>query len=195
MTIKKRLTLDLNVSAPDFSLIDIYDREVRLKKYNGRKLFIGFFRHAGCPFCNLRIHFLQKESDKLKSMGLDMIFFFESRKDVMLRSTFHQGISPIPLIADPEKVWYESYGIEQSAQKSRTSHLTSFIQTAIRAKLKGLPMHLMADKESFNTIPAEFLVDEEGVIRKIHYSDGLNDRMSIEHIYEFANTHNTRISV
>ena len=44
----------------------------------------------------------------------------------------------------------------------------------------------MAGKESFNTIPAEFLLDEQGVIRKIHYSNGLNDRMSIEHIYKFA---------
>lgn len=183
---KERVTLDLNVAAPTFSLMDIYDREIILEKYKGRKVFIGFFRHAGCPFCNLRVHFLQKEHKKLAELGLDMIFFFESQKDVMLRSSFHQGVSPIPLIADPEKVWYESYGIEESAKKSRASHLTGFIQTAIRAKLKGLPLHLMSDKESFNTIPAEFLVDEQGVIRKLHYADGLNDRMSIEHIYDFA---------
>ena len=186
MNIKERMTLELKVSSPNFSLIDIYNREVSLEKYHGRKVLIGFFRHAGCPFCNLRTHFLQKEHEQLAALGLDMIFFFESRKDVMLRSTFHQGISPIPLVADPEKVWYESYGIEESAKKSRASHLTDFIQTAIRAKLKRLPLHLMAGKESFNTIPAEFLLDEQGVIRKIHYSNGLNDRMSIEHIYKFA---------
>jgi len=149
-------------------------------------MFIGFFRHAGCPFCNLRVHALQKEYDKLKAKNLEMIFFFESKERVLLSSTFHQEISPIPLISDPEKVWYQTYGIESSAGKSAKSHLTSFIQTAIKAKLKGLPMHPMADGESINTMPAEFLLDEELIIRNIHYSKSLNDRMAMAHIYDFA---------
>lgn len=117
---------------------------------------------------------------------MDMIFFFESNEKVLLSSTFHQEISPIPLISDPDKIWYQTYGIENSALKSAVSHLTSFIQTAVKAKLKGLPMHAMAGGESINTIPAEFLLDENLIIRKVHYSKGLNDRMSIDHIMEFA---------
>lgn len=183
---KERLTLDLNVKAPEFELIDVYNRPVNLAEYNGKKIFIAFFRHAGCPFCNLRVHFLQQHHLKLKEKGLEMIFFFESPAKVLLASIFHQEISPIPLISDPEKIWYTTYGIENSAAKSAKSHLTSFIQTAIKAKLKGLPMHTMAAGESINTMPAEFSIDEKGIIRKIHYSKGLNDRMSIEEIYEFA---------
>lgn len=109
----------------------------------------------------------------------------------MLSSSFHKEISPIPLISDADKTWYNAYGIEESAAKSTKSHLTSFIQTAIKAKLNGLPMHMMAEKESIKTIPAEFLVDENGIIRKIHYANGLNDRMSIEHIYDFADRKST----
>ena len=184
---KERVTLDLNVAAPAFDLIDIYDRPIDLKAYKGKKVFIGFFRHAGCPFCNLRIHFLQKHEEELKKLGMEMIFFFESDKKTLLRSIFHKEVSPIPLISDPDKIWYETYGTENSAKKSRMSHLTGFIQTAIKAKIKGLPMHLMAGDESINTIPAEFLLDEDLIIRKIHYANGLNDRMSIEHIYDFAN--------
>jgi len=185
-TVSGNASLTINVSAPTFDLIDIYGRTIHLESYRGRRVFIGFFRHAGCPFCNLRVHALQKEHENLKAKNLEMIFFFESKARVLLASTFHQDISPIPLISDPEKVWYQTYGIESSAGKSAKSHLTSFIQTAIKAKLKGLPMHPMADGESINTMPAEFLLDEELIIRKIHYAKSLNDRMSMAHIYDFA---------
>lgn len=179
-------TLEINVSAPTFELKDIYGRQINLESYKGKKVFLAFFRHAGCPFCNLRVHALQGKHQELKTKGLEMIFFFESKERILLSSLFHKEVSPIPLIADPEKIWYQTYGIENSALKSTKSHLTSFIQTAIRAKRNGLPMHMMADGESINTMPAEFLLDENSIIRKVHYSKGLNDRMSMEHIFSFA---------
>ena len=185
-TLSERITLDINVTAPTFELKDIFGRMINLQNYKGKRVFIGFFRHAGCPFCNLRVHALQKEQEELKKRNLEMIFFFESGERLLLSSLFHKEISPIPLISDPEKVMYQTYGIENSAAKSTVSHLTSFIQTAVKAKMKGLPMHMMADGESINTMPAEFLLDENLIIRKVHYSKGLNDRIAMEYIYDFA---------
>ncbi len=180
------MKIELNVAAPVFNLKDVFGRTIDLQSYKGRKVLIGFFRHAGCPFCNLRVHALTKVHEEFKAKGLDMIFFFESKEKVILRSTFHQGVSPIPIISDPEKRWYEAYGLESSGYQSAVSHITSFAQTAIKAKLKGLPLHLMADGESISTMPAEFLLDEGLVIRKMHYSQRLNDRMLIEEINAFA---------
>ncbi|HCW08925.1 MAG TPA: alkyl hydroperoxide reductase [Cytophagales bacterium] len=180
------MLVELNVSAPAFKLIDIFDRTIDLKNYKGKKVFIGFFRHAGCPFCNLRVHNLMKIRDRLLANNMEMIFFFESKKEVMLQSIFHKEVSPVPLIADPEKKWYSIYGIENSPMKSAMSHLTSFIQTAISAKMKKLPIHMMAGKESISTMPAEFLLDENLIIRKIHYAKNLNDRMAMDTILDFA---------
>jgi len=183
---KDRTTLDLNVSAPSFQLTDIFGRTINLQNYKGKKVFIGFFRHAGCPFCNLRVHALQEKYEELKARGLAMIFFFESKEKLLLASSFHKEVSPIPIISDPEKVWYQTYGLENSAAKSAASHLTKFIKTAVQAKIKGLPVHPMKSGESINTIPAEFLLDENLIIRKIHYAKGLTDRISMEHLYAFA---------
>jgi len=182
----ENLVVELNVAAPSFNLIDIFDREINLKNYKGKKVFVGFFRHAGCPFCNLRAHSLMKIREQLLAKNMEMIFFFESKKELMLQSIFHKEVSPVPLVADPEKKWYSIYGIENSLTKSSMSHLTSFIQTAISAKRKKLPIHMMASGESFSTIPAEFLLDENLIIRKIHYAKNLNDRMSIDMILDFA---------
>lgn len=186
ITSNQNILVELNVTAPDFSLSDIFDRNIQLKKFKGKRVFIGFFRHAGCPFCNLRVHSLMSIREKLLANNMEMIFFFESRKDLLLKSIFHREVSPVPLIADPDKTQYSIYGIENSLIKSSFSHLTSFIQTAIKAKMKQLPLYPMDGDESFSTMPAEFLLDENLIIRKIHYSRALNDRMSLDSIVDFA---------
>lgn len=181
-----RLTLDINSPAPTFKLTDVFDREIDLASYKGKRVLVAFFRHAGCPFCNTRVHSLQKHYAELKAKRLEMIFFFESKKELLLKSHFHKEISPIPLISDPDKVWYDAYGVESSALKSAKSHFTSFFQKVFEAKKKGLPVHWMAGEESIKTIPAEFLMDERGIIRKVHYAKGLRDRMAIDEIEAFA---------
>jgi len=181
------MELRKNTTAPLFSLKDVFGRVIDLNNYKEKKVLIGFFRHAGCPFCNLRVHTLTKVHEELKGKGLEMIFFFESKEKVILRSSFHQGVSPIPIISDPEKTWYGHYGLEGSAVKSTLSHLTSFIPTVIKAKSTGVPVHAMADGESFSTMPAEFLLDHGLVVKKVHYSERLNDRLSVEDIQAFAN--------
>jgi peroxiredoxin len=180
------MSISKDVAAPIFRLTDVFGRFIDLTDYKGKKLLIGFFRHAGCPFCNLRVHRLTKAYDTLKSKGLEMIFFFESKEQVILRSSFHKGVSPIPIISDPTREWYKIYGLEQSGYKSTVSHISSFVQTVIKAKTAGVPVHNMADGESFSTMPAEFLLDDALVIRKLHYSQRLNDRMDVDEIVAFA---------
>jgi peroxiredoxin len=183
---QQNMRLEKGITAPLFNLKDIYGRPVDLKDYQHKKVMIGFFRHAGCPFCNIRVHALTKVHEELKSKGLEMIFFFESKEKILLRSSFHQGVSPIPLISDPEKAVYGAYGLESSGLKSAVSHITSFVQTAFKASSLGVPIHMMADGESIKTMPAEFLLDKGLVVKGVHYSDRLNDRMSVDKIREFA---------
>lgn len=181
------MRLESGIAAPTFRLKDVYGRLIDLADYRNKKVLLAFFRHAGCPFCNLRVHTLQKYRNELQSKGLEMIFFFESKESVLLRSIFHKEISPIPLISDPDKAWYYTYGLESSGYKSAVSHLTSFVQTTFKALQAKVPVHMMADGESIKTMPAEFLIDKGLIIREILYSERLNDRMSMDTIREFAN--------
>ncbi len=180
------MNLVQDTKAPVFKINDVFARTIDLNAYQDKKVLIGFFRHAGCPFCNLRVHALSKVYEELKSKGLEMIFFFESKDKVILRSSFHLGVSPIPIISDPEKYWYNVYGLENSKLKSGISHMTSFVQTVLKARSQGLPIGMPTGGESLGTIPAEFLVDKGLTIRKLHYSQRLDDRMEISEIREFA---------
>lgn len=183
-----RIELQVNALAPDIDAIDIFDRRIQLRAARGKRVLIAFFRHAGCPFCNMRVHRLQAKHIELQQLGLEMLFFFESDKKTLLSNMFHRKVSPIPIIADPEKKYYNLYGIETSFAKSMKSHATTFFSNAIQAKVKGIPVHWMAGKESISTIPAEFLIDEYGVVKKLLYSTSLTDRMSMETIFDFART-------
>jgi peroxiredoxin len=182
------MSLEKNVIAPIFNLKDVYGRMIDLNKYKGKRVLLGFFRHAGCPFCNLRVHTLTKVHEELKAKGLEMIFFFESKEQVILRSSFHKGVSPIPIISDPEKLWYKNYGLEPSMLKTVVSHFSSFVQTVVKAKIEGIPVHMMASGESFSTMPAEFLLDTDLSVKKLHYSERLNHRLDISDIRTFAET-------
>lgn len=187
----ERVIMKVGALAPTFEMVDIFDRTINLKDYRGKRVILGFFRHAGCPFCNSRVHRLEAKYDEFKKMGLEMIFFFESDKETLLSNNFHKDVSPIPIISDPEKIWYDKYGVEKSAIITAKSHLKSFFSTAIQAKLKKLPVHWLKGKESINTIPAEFLIDEYGVVKKLLYCKSLTQRMSMDVIKEFAQKRGT----
>jgi len=58
----------------------------------------------------------------------------------------------------------------------------------MEAQSAKVPLHLMASGESFSTMPAEFLLDENLIIRKVHYSERLNDRMDLSEIERFVKT-------
>jgi len=180
------MKLERNLLAPTFLLKDIYGRMIDLNAYKDKKIFIGFFRHAGCPFCNIRVHALTKIHAELQAKGLEMIFFFESKEKILLNSIFHKEVSPIPLISDPEKKWYAAYGLENSVYKASMSHITSFVQTAYKAATLGLPAPAIPDGESFSTMPAEFLIEEGLIIKEVHYSERLNDRLNLDKLKSFA---------
>ena len=66
------------------------------------------------------------------------------------------------------------------------SHITSFAQTVVKANAAKVPVHMMADGESFSTMPAEFLIDRDLIIKRVHYSERLNTRIDVNDIRLFA---------
>jgi thioredoxin-dependent peroxiredoxin len=111
------MKLNTKQTAPDFSVTDIYGKSIKLSDFKGKKIHLGFFRNVSCPFCNLRIHQLSKLSSGFREQGVEMLYFFESKPEVIRRSSFHQGVSPIPLVGDPERTIYKMYGVEPSVTK------------------------------------------------------------------------------
>lgn len=115
-----------------------------------------------------------------------MIFFFESSKEHLLKSKFHKGMDKIAIISDIDKKMYDQYGVETSLRKTLKSVFISSFKAIYNARKKNIPFHTAPGKETIGRIPAEFLIDEEGLIKKAHYSNDLTDRMPIKSIVSFA---------
>ncbi|WP_338792111.1 redoxin domain-containing protein [Bernardetia sp. MNP-M8] len=176
------MRLKAGQTAPLFSLEDIYGRKIDLSSYKdkNKKILISFFRNVACPFCNFRIHQLTRKKEKWKDK-LEMIFFLESKKDVVLRSTFHQDVSPIPIISDEKKVLYQEYGIEKSTFKFYGTLLSAKHRTTFKtAKEMGLAVD--SGEGLTRTIPADFLLDENLNIIEVYYGASAADHLPFERI-------------
>ena len=170
--------------APDFSTEDIYGKEIKLSHYRGNKIILGFFRNVSCPFCNRRVHQIMGNSLRLQKSGVQLVFLFESSSEKLASSVFHQGISPWPLIGDPEKNIYRQFGVEQSTTKMMRTIVSSNVS---KAKKYTRDFNLPEDKEaSMNLIPADFFIDEDFRIVKAHYGKHLDDHVPIEELKSYA---------
>lgn len=172
--------------APLFSLTDIYDREIDLSTYKnkGKKVLISFFRNVACPFCNFRIHQLTTKNDQWKD-DLEMIFVLEAKKEVVLRSSFHKGVSPIPIIADFDREIYKKYGTEVSTEKFNAT-INSTKQMAIYSKLVEKGYEINSSETQIHSIPADFLLDENLNILIAHYGKDIPDHLPFEQIEELV---------
>lgn len=178
------MKLKAGEAALDFRGVDIYGNEVILSNFKGNKIILSFYRNVSCPFCNRRIHQIMGNNLRLKASGVQMVFLFESSNDKLKSSVFHEGISPWPLIGDPDKAIYKKYGVEQSTLKMMK---TMFVANLGEAKKATKDLNLPADKDaSMNLMPADFLIDENFRIVKAHYGGHLDDHIAIEELKTFA---------
>jgi len=166
--------------AKEFEARDIGGRAISLKKYRGRKVMVSFFRYSACPLCNLRIHELITNYKKLHKKGLYIIAFFQSPKEKILKYVGKQN-PPFPIVPDPEKEIYKLYGVEESLLKS----LKAIRKTEKFKEAKNLGFKGGESDGSKTTVPADFLIDEKGIIKKAYYGRDISDHLPIEEIEEF----------
>lgn len=178
------MKLNKGQKAIDFTIKDIYGKELKLSDYKGKKILLGFFRNVNCPFCNLRVHELKKIKEDLDKKGLQMIFFFESKPEVLKQSIFHAEVSPIPLIGDPQRTIYSLYGVEPSLFKAISTVFKSGTMEAFKA---GQALNLPKDNEATQTLlPADFLIDEDFNIVNAFYGKDLRGHIPIADIKAFV---------
>jgi len=81
-----------------------------------------------------------------------------------------------PIICDPEKKLYQTYGLGRSSITSMVSpaFLLKGLKTLSRGHTPGVP------RDDIKQLPGVFLIDTSGNIRYAHYSKDPSDNPSIE---------------
>ncbi|MCH4889674.1 redoxin domain-containing protein [Acidaminobacter sp. JC074] len=173
------MRLDSGRQVPDFNLKSIGHQVFTDKSMLGKRYMLSFYRYASCPFCNLRISFLMGLHEEL-GLNNQMLAVFQSDEKDMNQHVVNQ--SPVfPLFSDPEQIYYKKFGVESS--------WFAYIRGAIRLKTlfdafkKGFFIsNAFGDKA---TVPADFLIDEEGKIVHAYYGKDISDHLDLELVEAF----------
>lgn len=153
-----------------------------LASLRGKRFLMTFFRFAGCPFCNLRVNqLIQKQAslgDNFHIIGI----FDASLKN--LQKNLNKHNAPFTLLADENKKAYKIYGIERSILGVIKGITLRFPQMLYSMFIKG--NFLTNIGGNLLTMPASFLVNEQGVIETVYYGKDEFDHIPFEHVLAFA---------
>jgi peroxiredoxin len=100
-------------TAPGFTLSALDGSMMSLGSLRGRRTLLAFHRHAGCPFCNLRVHQLIQAYPRLQTAGVRVVAVFGSTVEG-LRERVGKQKPPFPILADPDDAIHTLYGTNRS---------------------------------------------------------------------------------
>jgi thioredoxin-dependent peroxiredoxin len=166
---------------PEFDVKDVYGNLVSSKGFKGRKVLISFYRYASCPLCNLRVHELITEFNDLERKGLNLIALFQSPKNSILSYVGKQK-PPFPIIPDPERNIYKLFGVEEN---SKIKFFKGIGKIGKFRKASGLGFKGGTREGAMYLVPADFLIDEEGIIQEAYYGKDISDHISLDSIRDF----------
>ncbi len=147
----------------------------------GTRFMVSFFRFASCPFCNLRVHRLVQTFSEL-GPGFAIVAIFDSPLDNLARHA-RRHAAPFPILADEAGRFYPLYGIERSLA-GVLKGMFFRAPTLLGAMAKGYVPTTF--KGSVTTMPADFLIDEQGIIQAAHYGEDEGDHLPLELVRAFS---------
>lgn len=170
-------TLKSGDRAPSFAGLSHDGKTVALEDYRSRKLLLSFFRYGACPFCNLRMTFLIDAYPRWQEQGLDIVAVFESPAKRLLETVASQPI-PFPVIPDPTRALYKQYAVTASwlGYLAGTLRLRTVRDALKRGFYPGRAEGAIAQ------LPAEFLINPDGMIARSYYGKDIGDHLPIDQI-------------
>ena len=161
----------LKATAVDGSVVD-----TEAWAANGQVVWIGFFRFASCPLCNLRVHQMisvwSRYADACRYVAV-----FQSPSE-RLQPVLDRHQPPFPIIADPENEHFIRFGVESSVVAAL--HPTPIADMG-RAVREGIPLGLTSPKDGASfRVPADFIVAPSGNLHLTHYGDHISHSLPFD---------------
>lgn len=166
---------ELNLPAIDGTLFSI-------DHVAGKRYLLSFFRFAGCPFCNMRVHDLVKHYAEFGANFTIVGVFDSSLENLQRHAEDHQ--SPFPLLADVENTYYRRFGVERSVWGVIKGIVLRMPRVLYAVFVKGFIPR--AIEGNITTMPLNILVDETGVVQYTHYGRDEGDHIPLTTLREFA---------
>lgn len=175
--------LKVGTTAPSFERQAVMGQNVNLADFHDQKVLLAFFRYAGCPVCNFRMHELMNEYEQLQERGIEVIAIFESSKE-MLQSYLADTPVPFPVIADPGLELYDAYQVNKSLGKMMNTLFKKQPKKDMKAGKELFKGKTYKRDGAQTRIPADFLI-EKGVILEAHYGKYVGDHLPMYRLHQY----------
>lgn len=172
------MKLKSGMEAPDIVYHDYLKKEFALSGLRGDKVLLSFYRYAGCPFCQLR--FMELSDRYGERTDLQLVAVFQSPAE-SIREHAAGNEDTTTVIGDAAERFYKVYGVDFGLRA-----WVMGIQSAFRYYKSLSRGNKQGQKEGQkNRIPADFLIDEDGILRHVYYGKHMDDHMPIDWIEKF----------
>lgn len=164
--------------APVFERTSVQGKKVSLDQYRGKKLLLAFFRYAGCPVCNFRMHELAEHYSQLQERNIEVIAVFESSNET-LQAYLEDTKIPFAVVGDPELVLYQKYGVEKSVGKMLSTMFKKQPKQDMKQGKALFDGKKYKRDGSQTRIPADFVIDPTGKLAQVHYGTYIGDHLPL----------------
>ncbi|WP_163399942.1 peroxiredoxin-like family protein [Flavobacterium fluviatile] len=166
--------------APNFKTTDIWGNTVELLKNENQKTLLTFFRYAECALCNLRISELKARKNEFERKNIKLIAVFESPAESLKKMSKRHQFDFI-IIADPGRKLYNLYNVNPSWSKLIKTISIKGIKSVIEASKLGFSPRAKIEGK-MHQIPADFLINENGIMEIVHYGNSVVDHISLNEV-------------
>lgn len=174
--------LKANNKAPVLNVISVQGDSINLDNYKDKTILLTFFRYAGCPVCNARVHELIENYSILQAQNIEVIAVFESSNETLM-SYLNDAEIPFPLISNSKLSLYKKYSARNSLFKMIGTMFKKKPKQDMK-KGKNLYKGKKYKKDgSMTRMPADFVI-KNGTIKNAYYGKYIGDHISIEKILE-----------
>lgn len=169
-------------TVPSFQGVTTRGTEVTDGSLRGRPVLLQFHRYATCPACFLSVHEFTRRFGELRDEGLDLVAFFYSPPEE-LAEAFRELAPDFEIVGDPDRTIYDRFGVERSHWKLLDPRTMIAVGAGWSKGAQFSPISSFVNEDTAG-VPADFLVDAEGVLRHVHYGRHTADSMRVDEVLQ-----------
>ncbi len=168
-------SLGPGVRAPVSRLFDIHGEGVALSTWIGHgPVALVFYRGGWCPYCSVQLHELAARSSDFTRRGVQVLAISVDRPAAAAEAGARWEI-PFPVLADPDLVAHEAFGVVHTADDAEVARLHSL----------GIDLEAASGRTHHRfAIPSIFVIDGAGVIRWAHSDPDYRTRPSAQQLLQ-----------
>eukprot|EP00985_Skeletonema_marinoi_P013693 scaffold6844_cov75-Skeletonema_marinoi.AAC.2 len=189
-TTDKNILLGKGDEAPDFELRDEEGTVHKLSSFRGRRVILSFFRYASCPMCLYNVDRLRQRAALLQKAEIVTLCIFRSVPTMLIRAADGTN-EDTHILSDVNGSVYTKFQVKPNLKGSRIyrcmSYLPIFGKYSSYVDLKMMYKDLQGEGRDAakNQLPADFLIDDNGIIVDVFRSKEPQDHMRFERIEAF----------